>query len=85
MLELIEIHKKLEQGATEPYLCTANDGEKYIVKGNTALARGRICEYVCAHIGKSFGLPIPNFDDFLDTIKQRLLAYKTPVFWEQLT
>jgi len=62
LLEIIEIIRQLEQGITKPYLCLANNDEKYIIKGNTALGRGRICEYICAHIGKAFKLPIPDFD-----------------------
>ena len=62
MLEVIEIIKKMNQGYTQPYLCIADDGNKYIVKGKGALGRGLICEYICASIGKAFGLPIPDFD-----------------------
>ena len=59
MLEVIEIIRKIEQGRTEPYLCGANDGNAYVVKGKTTTGKGRIVEYICAHIGKAFELPIP--------------------------
>jgi len=72
LLEVIEIIRKIEQGRTEPYLCVGSDGKQYVVKGNTTLGKGRIVEYICAHIGKAFGLPIPDCciiytpDDLLD-------------------
>ena len=62
MLEVVEIIRKIEQGRTEPYLCGANDGNKYVVKGKTTQGKGRIVEYICAHIGKAFELPIPDFN-----------------------
>lgn len=60
LLEVIEIIRKIEQGRTEPYLCIGSDDNRYIVKGNSALGKGRIVEYICAHIGKAFELPIPD-------------------------
>jgi hypothetical protein len=62
LLEVVEIREKMKQGRTEPYLCIANDGNKYIVKNNKTLGRGLLCEYICAFIGKNFKLPIPDFE-----------------------
>ena len=62
MLEVVEIITKIKQGMTEPYLCGANDGNQYVVKGNSTLGKGRIVECICGHIGKAFELPIPDFD-----------------------
>ena len=59
---MLEIIRKIEQGRTEPYLCGANDGNEYVVKGKTTQGKGRIVEYICAHIGKAFELPIPDFN-----------------------
>jgi len=63
----------MEQGRTEPYLCRANDGDEYVVKGNTTQGKGRIVEYICAHIGKAFGLPIPDFE--IIEVPEYLLEY----------
>ena len=73
MLEVTEIIRKLEQGRTEPYLCGTNDGNEYVVKGNTALGKGRISETICAHIGKAFELPIPDFE--IIDVPEYLLEY----------
>ena len=62
LLEVIEIIRKMEQGKTEPYLCTANNDNKYIVKGSSTGGRGRIAEWICAHLGREFGLPIPDYE-----------------------
>lgn len=62
MIEITEIVRPFEQGSTRPFLCVAEDGKKYVVKGQAATRRQLIAEYVCAHLAKRFGLPIPNFD-----------------------
>lgn len=59
-MDIIEIIQKFEQGATEPYLCRAENGERYVVKGRSAPVRERISEYICAMLGRDFGLPIPE-------------------------
>lgn len=73
MLEVIEIIRKLEQGRTEPYLCGASDGNEYVVKGKNTQGKGRIVEYICAHIGKAFDLPIPDFE--IIEVPEFLLEY----------
>lgn len=73
MFEVIEIIRKIEQGRTEPYLCGASDGNEYVVKGKTTQGKGRIVEYICAHIGKAFDLPIPDFD--IIEVPEYLLEY----------
>lgn len=44
-----------------PFLCRAEDEQLYYVKGRTAGVRGQFCEWVVAHLAKSFGLPVPPF------------------------
>ncbi|WFE91468.1 hypothetical protein K1718_08940 [Roseibium porphyridii] len=46
---------------SQPYLCGLSDEKKYYVKGRSATKKGCICEAVCAELGKSFDLPIPDF------------------------
>lgn len=52
----------MKQGQTGPYLCAGDDGHQYIVKGPNTTYRGLIHEWVCGSLGKSLGLPIPDFD-----------------------
>ncbi|WP_322406007.1 HipA family kinase [Idiomarina sp. PL1-037] len=61
MIEIKEIIRPLEQGSTRPFLCVADDGKKYVVKGQRTTNKQLISEYVCAHLAKRFGLPLPNF------------------------
>lgn len=74
LLEVTEIIKKIEQGRTSPYLCKADDGDEYVLKGAGALGKGRIAEYICATLGKKFGLPIPDFD--IIDVPEYLLEYE---------
>jgi len=73
MLEIIEIIDDTVQGLTNPALCIANDGQKYIVKGREAQNTGLIKEYICASLGQIFGLPIPDF--CLVEFPNELLSY----------
>lgn len=52
----------MKQGQTGPYLCAGNDGNLYVVKGKNTNYRGLVCEWVCGHLGRSIGLPIPDID-----------------------
>ncbi|NOJ26212.1 hypothetical protein F0238_26290 [Vibrio coralliilyticus] len=51
----------MKQGLTEPYLCKADDTNTYVVKSSNATYAGLVKEWVVAHLGKEFGLPIPSF------------------------
>jgi len=62
MIEITEIIRPLEQGSTKPFLCVADNGKSYVVKGESTTPRQLIAEFICAHLAKRFGLPIPNFD-----------------------
>lgn len=61
IISIDEIVRKMNQGLTEPYLCKADDGNTYVVKSNNATYAGLVKEWVVAHLGKEFGLPIPSF------------------------
>lgn len=56
-----EIVRRSGQGVTRPFICRAEDGNLYFVKGKDAGKESRIAEYVCNHLAKSFGLPIADF------------------------
>ncbi len=52
----------MRQGGEKPLLCTCDDGAHYVVKpfssgGSWTL----ILEWVCARLGRSMNLPIPNY------------------------
>ncbi|WP_342609692.1 HipA family kinase [Vibrio tritonius] len=61
MIYIEQIIRRMKQGQTGPYLCKADDGDQYIVKGPNTTYAGLIHEWVCAHLGKLLGLPIPDF------------------------
>lgn len=60
-IEIVEILRPADQGRTTPFLCRADDEMLYYVKGKKAGRRSQYCEWVVAHLGQSFGLPIPPF------------------------
>jgi len=60
-IQITEITKQALQGRSEPYLCRGEDGLNYYVKGRQSSLPSRVHEWVCAHLGKAFGLPIPDF------------------------
>jgi hypothetical protein len=60
LISIIEIHHQMKQGATAPYLCTADDGRKYVIKRQRAGFEGCLKEWLFGTLGQYFGLPIPN-------------------------
>lgn len=61
MQQIIEVFDDTAQGMTRPKICRAEDGRKFVVKGRDATIIGLINEVVCARLGQSFGLPIPDY------------------------
>lgn len=60
-LQVIEIIRRLDQGMTRPFLVRAEDDALYIAKGRETTQRGLVAEWVCAHLARHLGLPIPTF------------------------
>jgi len=60
-IEITSIVRETNQGQTAPYLCTGDDGKKYVVKGSKATYQGLINEWVVANLADGFGLPIPTY------------------------
>ncbi len=60
-LLITEIIYRSEQGITQPYICRADDGEIYFVKGRGAGRRSQICEWISGHLAQQFALPIADF------------------------
>lgn len=75
-VRIIEITRKATQGRSEPYLCVGEDNLNYYVKGRQSGRSTLIYEWICAHLAKSFGLPIPKF--FLAEIPEELLLVTDP-------
>lgn len=64
MIEIQEVLKKANVGYCTPYLCRGSDGEQYYVKAANEgiLQHGDLIrEWLCAHLGQAWGLPVPQF------------------------
>ena len=57
-----EIMRPAEQGMSRPYLCRGVDGNLYFVKGLNTTRESQVHEWICGHLGRAFGLPIPSFE-----------------------
>lgn len=60
-LTIVEVIERSVQGRTEPYVCRADDGEVYFVKGRSATRPGLIAEWLCARLGEALGLPVAPY------------------------
>ena len=60
-IDIIEIISMSEQGFQQPFLCRAENDYEYYVKGRQTNRASLWCEWICAHLGTAFGLPIPAF------------------------
>jgi hypothetical protein len=63
----------MKQGATAPYLCSADNGKKYVIKRQRAGFEGCIKEWLFGKLGHYFGLPIPSCE--LVYVDRSLLEY----------
>lgn len=61
-IQIVEILGRANQGVTQPFRCRGEDGAIYYVKGRGAMRHSLIAEYVCGHLARSFGLPVPEFE-----------------------
>jgi hypothetical protein len=60
-IEIVEVLRRSEQGATRPYICRASDGDLYFVKGIGASRRSQLCEWIAGRPAEKLGLPIAPF------------------------
>jgi hypothetical protein len=61
-VDCCEIQQTIRHGAQKPIRCKAEDGHLYVVKPfSTAGAWPQVLEWMCARLGRAFGLPIPNY------------------------
>lgn len=58
---ITEILGRSEQGAAQPYICRADDGNTYFVKGIAAGRRSQVCEWIAGNLALYIGLPIAPF------------------------
>lgn len=72
MLQIHEVIGRAEQGKSLPYLCRAEDGELYYVKGQQTNRSSLWAEWICGHAARAMGLKIPPF--CLVQIDEALLA-----------
>lgn len=61
-IEIDEVLRRSEQGATEPYICRGENGRVYFVKGKGAGYDSLVKEWIAGKLAKGMGLPIPNFE-----------------------
>lgn len=57
---IIEIIRRSDQGTTRPFLCRAENGHLYYVKGRYAGRKALCAEWIAGRLGRLLGLPIPE-------------------------
>jgi hypothetical protein len=60
-LQLEEVYCRSEQGVLKPFLCRAEDGFAYFVKGKGAGIAGLLAEFIGGRLAQLLGLPVPQF------------------------
>ncbi|OQX13492.1 MAG: hypothetical protein BWK73_11965 [Thiothrix lacustris] len=53
--QITQIIRRTDQGATRPFVCRADDGYVYYVKGHSASTGERIREWMGTHLAQAFG------------------------------
>jgi len=61
-IQIIEIVGRSIQGVTRPYICRADDGNIYFVKGIGAGRRSQVYEWIAGNLALEVGLPIAPFE-----------------------
>lgn len=61
VLQIVEVIGPSEQGQARPYLCRAEDGHLYYVKGQQTNRSSLWREWICAHLARALNLPVPPF------------------------
>jgi hypothetical protein len=64
-VRIVEISARSTQGVTRPFLCRADDGWLYYVKGRNAGWRALISEWLAGQLARRIGLPVPDFKQAL--------------------
>ncbi|MDR9777393.1 hypothetical protein RJJ65_33115 [Rhizobium hidalgonense] len=61
-IEIEEVLRRSEQGATAPYICRGTNDKLYYVKGRGAGYDSLVKEWIAGNLARRFGLPIAPFD-----------------------
>jgi hypothetical protein len=61
MLTVEEVILRSAQGVLRPFLCKADNGKRYFVKGRGSGYQAMVKEVVAGSLGRMFGLPVPPF------------------------
>jgi hypothetical protein len=61
-VEIVEVISRSSQGITRPFICRANDGNIYFVKGSGSGRRSQVCEWVAGNLGRNLGIDIAPFE-----------------------
>jgi hypothetical protein len=59
-LQIVEVQAQSIQGLSGPYLCKAEDGHRYYVKGWHSGNESQFCEMLGWYLAQAFGLPVPH-------------------------
>lgn len=79
--EVIEIQSQSEQGFQQPFLCKADDGESYYVKGRQTTRASLYNEWISANLAAQLKLPMPPFK--LLNVSEEILE-EAPTPWKTL-
>ena len=60
-IKVVEVVRRSQQGVTQPFVCRADDGDLYFVKGRGAGYVSLAREWLAGGLATAFGLPIPSF------------------------
>lgn len=80
-LDVLEIQGRTTQGMQEPFQCIASDGHLYYVKGRQTDRASLWHEWICGHLARELGLPLPPFS--LLNVSQEILK-EAPAEWRVL-
>ncbi len=58
---IVQVIRRATQGVTLPFLCEAEDGQRYWVKGRDAGVQALCFEWLAARIAAALGLPVAPF------------------------
>ena len=60
--EFVEFMRRSDQVMTRPFICRADNGKTYFVKGRDAGRRSQICEWIAGCLARQLKLPIAPFE-----------------------
>ncbi len=61
ILQIRQILDRAKQGQTRPFLCVAEDGQTYFVKGRHAGLTSLVAEWIAGQLARNLSLPVPVF------------------------